>query len=360
MRHFALSIVLLALSTAGVSAQTFFRDATVRHGHDFSFHIFSGGNNPKAVSKINQLLQLSELYSLSNRPFSGRIFDQSQANDGSIYGGKTSIEEHVYSNTARILSMGFFESSSGATSHYWNRYYNFNPRTGDRISLRDLFTSAGYENFLREVAALRSSKFRREVNKKIEAQFREDYLQSTLKFCVEVDELHDFYIRNRTIVIDGDGCLSKNQKFDGLDMIVRLKSDLFAKYLNAYGRAVFGLSRADLTQFRSSELPQLFEGTVDGKYRFVMALSPDEDGEYWGMYAYLKHREGIALRGKQKDGELTLTEYILSPNAVDGPLGSIRRAEEKGTVTGRLTGNGFDGIWSDGGGQKELSFIAKF
>lgn len=360
MRKIVISILFSVLTAIDVSGQNFLRDETVRRGKDFSFHIFSGSGNSHAVANINQLLQLSELYFLPNRPYNGSIFNQSQANDGSIYGGKTSIKQHVYSNTTRILSMGFFESASGATSHYWVKYYNFNPRTGDRISLRDLFTSAGYESFLREVVALRSCKFRREVNKKIEPQFREEYLQSTLKFCIEVDDLNDFYIRSGTIVFDGDSCLTKGQKFDGLDMIVRLNAGRFSREMNAYGKAVFGLSTVDLSQFRSTQLPQLFEGTVGGKYPFVMVLSPDGSGNYSGMYAYLKHREGVALKGEQKNGDLTLTEYILSKKTVVGPLGSIRRVEKKGTVTGRLTEGRFDGTWSDAAGQKTFSFNASF
>jgi hypothetical protein len=89
-----------------------------------------------------------------------------------------------------------------------------------------------------------------------------------------------------------------------------------------------------------------------------MVLNPDWGDDYWGMYAYLKHGEGIALRGRISENELKLTEYILSPTTVDGPLGEIRKTQEIGTVSGRLTAQTFEGIWSDKEKVKQLPFYA--
>ena len=347
---------LFLLAVDGNAQQGYFRDTAIKDGQDFNFHIFSHGHEDRVSTRINRLIQLEELYSLAKPPYSSRMFGQSKANDGSIYGGKTSIEAKVYSNNGRVLSMGFIESSSGATTHYWHKYYTFNSGNGDRIELRDLFTRDGYESFFKFVLNVRFSKYRREVRKKIEPQFQESFLETS--GCFKNDNLRDFYVRKGTIIIDGDSCLSKNQKFDGLKMEVTIGSKSFKKYLNAYGRVVFGFSSSDISKFRSRELPQLFEGAVNGVHKFVMVLNPDWGDDYWGMYAYLKYGEGIALRGSISKNELKLTEYMLSPTTVDGPLGEIRKTQEMGTVSGRLTAQTFEGIWSDKEKAKQLPFYA--
>lgn len=358
MRFTKILIVCLFFFSS-VSAKNYFNEMHVRNGKDFSFRIFSGGSGPGAATRINRFLQLSELYSLASPPYSGRIFNQAQANDGSIYGGKVSMTSRVFSNNRSILSVGFYETSSGATTHYWNKYYNFNPANGDRIDLGDLFTEAGYVEFKANVAAIRLSKLRSEVRKKIHDAEPRKYFLGEVAGCIEDDDLRAFYIVNGEIFIDGDDCLIKNAKFDGLDMVVKIARRHFVQHLNQYGKAVFGLSSAKLFQFRSTKLPQLYEGAVDGKYRFVLVLSPTWPDEYWGMYAYLKYGEGIALRGSDIDGLLALDEYILSRTVTDGPLGLIRTTEKKGSIKGHIAENSFEGEWIDELNERRLSFVAK-
>jgi len=351
-----LSFAFLVLCPNDLAQKGYFRDTVIRGGDDLSFHIFSRGNGDKVPTRINRLLQLYELYALAKPPYSKNIFRQATANDGSIYGGKVAITSKVYSNNSRILSLGFYETSSGATTHYWNKYYNFNSGNGDRIELKDLFTDEGYKFFSKLAFKIRSAKYRGEVRKKIEPQYQESFMETV--GCLESDNLQGYYIHQGAIVIDGDGCLIKAEKVEGLDMEVTIPSKFFSTYLNNYGKAVFGFVRADISKFRSKHLPQLFEGKIDGLHRFVMLLDPQWGDEYWGIYAYLKHGEGIALKGTIKDGYLVLTEYTLSPTAVDGPLGLIRRATEQGTISGKVTESSFEGTWSDRDHTKELPMRA--
>jgi hypothetical protein len=356
-RRVLISICLVFVLTPCLKAQNgYFGDTKVTHGRNFTFHIFSRRAGDPVSRKINQLLQLAELYSLSKDEQSKHIFDQAKANDGSIYGGKTSMDTEVYTNNSRVLSIGIVEASDGATTHYWNKYYNFNSGNGDRIELTDLFTLSGYKEFFNDVVKLRRLKFEREVKKKVEPQYQADYLETAS--CFETDDLKDFYVRNGKIFIDGDGCLIKGQKFDGLNMVVAFSSNYFKKHLNDYGKSLFGFSDSDVSKFRSTSLPQLFEGMVDSKYKFVMVLENEIDDEYWGMYAYLKYGEGIALRGSLKEGELKLTEYVLSPVSVDGPMGRIRRPVEMGNVSGYMGDGTFSGFWMDKNNLQRRSLFA--
>lgn len=355
-RIFLITFVFSALIQPSAAQTGYFQTTLVKDGDDFSFPIFSDGDGKKASTRINRLLQLSELYRLVRRPYSARIFDQSKANDGSIYGGKVSLVGTIYSNNGRILSIGFDQTACGATCGYWNNYYNFNSGNGDRIDLRDLFTSDGYQAFFKAIVEKRSVKYRREVKKKVEAQFQEAYLDTL--GCFENDDLSDFYIRKQAIVIDGYNCLVKGQKVDGLDMTAVFELSAFRRHLNSYGKAIFGLERSDISRFRSTELPQLFEGAVNGTLPIVMVLGPRFESSYAGFYAYLKYGEGISLKGSEKNNSIELTEYVLSPTVTNDERGEIRKAQKNGYITGNLTGRTFEGTWSDATKTKQLGFSA--
>ncbi|MEJ7848184.1 MAG: hypothetical protein WKF92_08870 [Pyrinomonadaceae bacterium] len=339
-----------------IAQKGYFRPTIIKEGLEFSFPIFSRGGKDSASTKINRLLQLSELYVLAKPPYSKRIFDQSNANDGSIYGGKVSLLATIYANNSRVLSLGFDQSACGATCGYWNRYYNINSGNGDRIVLKDIFTFDGYQAFSKIILDKRSLKYRKEVKKKVEPQYQESYLDTV--GCFERDDFSDFYIRKERIVIDGNDCLVKGQKFDGLNMINAFELSVFRKHLNSYGRTLFGLERADISEFRSKELPQLFEGSVNGSYPIVMVLGRKFYSGYEGFYAYLKYGEGIRIKGSEVGDTIELTEYILSPTVNVGPLGEIRKAMKNGFITGHLSGQSFEGFWTDASKSIQLTFKA--
>lgn len=230
------------------------------------------------------------------------------------------------------------------TCTYWHRYYNFNPANGDRIDLRDLFTNAGFEEFSKAVVNRRSAKYRRDVKQKVKSEDQEFYLDTI--GCFENDDLTDYYIRDGLILIDGENCLIKGQKFDGLDMIVRFKLGDFRKYLNAYGRIVFGLSNGPIAKFRSDRLPQLFVGSINDSFPITMVLSREFGTGIRGMYAYLKFGEGIGLQGNETDAGVKITEYVLSPSIEMRAYGPVREYKENAQISGSLKEGLFEGKWS--------------
>ncbi len=353
-------LIATILSTSAFCVTpAYFKTKIISGGDDFSFPVFSKTKGDKATTRINQFLQLTELYFVSERPVSAHIFHQAKANDGSIYGGKVSIAPSIYSNNRRVLSLGFYEASSGATTHYWRQYYTFNSGNGDRIELRDLFTPEGYNAFKDIVLERRSAKYRKEVEKKVESDDRETFL--TVLGSFEYDEFSDFYIQQQAIVIDGWNMLGKSLIFNDLDMTTRLPLPVFRKYLNDYGRAVFGISRGNTSKFRSKQLPQLFSGTVDGTYPVVMVLRDDGDdsfGAYHGLYAYLRYGDALMIAGNDNNDQIDLTERLLSPKIINNELGPHRRIQDNGYISGKLSGLTFSGTWTDLSRSKYLSFYA--
>jgi hypothetical protein len=354
-RSILLIAIILLATVFAPAASSYFAAKIVRKGTEFSFPILGKGKNIKVTTRIARLLELSELHRLVT-PSTNNIFEQAAVDDGSIYGGTTYMKARIYTNSRRILSIGFDESSCGMTCTYWHRYYNFNPGNGDRMELRDLFTSEGFLRFSKKVVERRGSKYRREVRKKVQLDLQAGYLDTL--GCFENDDLSDYYIQRRSIVIDGENCLIKGQKFDGLDMYVRFHPSEFRSDLNDYGRAVFGLNITDIAQFQSTHLPQLFEGTIDGRWKVVMVLNHYYEDGIRGVYSYLAYGKGIGLKGSHKDNKLVMTEFVLSDVTEMMVYGPIRKYIENGYISATLDGNLITGVWSDKSRTKSLSLAA--
>ncbi len=339
-----LSVIFILTSVAfPAEGKGYFDIKLIKKGKDFSFPIFRDPPGQRSAMKINHLLQLMELRSLANGPTKD-IFRNAEFDDGTIYGGKASILPTVHSNNSRVQSVGFDQSSCGMTCAYWHSYYNFNSGNGDLIQLKDLFTDKGFDRFTKIVMSKRSSKYRREVKEKIKPDEREDYLG--VLGTIESDQLSDFYIRTRSIVIDGENCLIKGRKFEGLDMYVRFDLKEFKPLLNDYGRAVFGLNLSDISKFRSNSLPQLFKGRVNDLIPFSLVLIGSSDNVV-GVYAYSKYGKGITLTGSLEDGKFLLTEHYLVEVPLNPNTDVSHRLVDGGSISGIFNGNNIEGTLSD-------------
>jgi hypothetical protein len=289
---------------------------------------------------------------------SPRIFEQTSTDDGTIYGGKTSMNATVYSNSSRILSIGFDEASCGMTCAYWHRYHNFNPGNGDRIQLEDLFNDDGYKEFRDLVFRRRSGLYRKEVSRKVPVGERQYMLDQTP--LLGDDELRDFYVQQGSLLIDGENFLSKNNKFFGLNMKVRFGLNEFKSLLNDYGKAVFGLSKIGVGRFRSMSLPQLFEGKVDNKWPFALVLTANRDGSAYGVYAYLQHGVGIDLQGEVSEtGEFIFTERVLRNARPEVQWLHDGEYVENATIKAKLNNHAIVGEWTSRDKQTTLPFSAK-
>ncbi len=270
------------------------------------------------------------------------IFEKVSIDNGTIYGGKVEISFEVISNNSKVLSMKFDESSCGATCAYWNRYYNFNSGNGDLVQLKDYFTPDGFASFNKKVLDKRRIKFKNEIMK-VDSTERE-YLLDVLD-CYETDHIEDYYIKDKTIFIDGENCLSKNQKFFDLDMITKFNLIEFKSYLNDYGKSVFGITRDSVAKYHSNELPQLFKGFIDNSLPILLILDRDYENNMRGVYAYLKYGRGIYLEGELNNKQLTLTE-----NTSD--------FEDNGYINATFDGKHINGTWTNKNKTKTLTFIA--
>jgi hypothetical protein len=308
---------------------------------DFSFPIFSNPSNKYAATKINQMLQISELEILKGFETES-IFERVSYDGGGIYGGKVGISFKVQNNNDKVLSVEFNESSCGATCAYWIKYYNFNSGNGDLVQLTDLFTKTGYQKFFEFVTKRRVAELKREIIKRVKPDERENY--SNIIDCYEKDDLEDYYIKNNLLYIDGENCFHKGQKFDGIETVSKFKPAEFKKYLNPYGKSLFSVTKDSIKKYRSNALPQLFQGTIAGQ-NILLVLDIDyfaEFNEARAEYVYSKYGKGIFLEGKINNTELSLTEKL--PKATDtGFINSV----DNGFIKAEFDGQKIIGTWTN-------------
>jgi hypothetical protein len=319
------------------------------------FPILQGSRSQRVETKINQFLQLSELWALAN-PRRSNLFDQVTANVGGLYGRKVGISYEIFANNRKTFSIGVYNSMDGATTHWWSAYYNFNSQNGDRISLSDLFTESGYQKFSEYVAKKRSSTYKQEVSRKVQPSDREAFLR--VVGSIQDDELSDFSIGPTTVTIHGENLLGKSLCCEKLKMDVIFKVREFRPWLNEYGKIIFGEKSGNLAMFRSNHLPQLFKGTVGQKSRFVAVLKLDHLNRVEDMYAYLKFHTGISLEGEIEGTKIELTEQLLVEKPMVYETNSDHRWTEGGSISGTFNSLVLTATWTDRQKQKSVVFVA--
>jgi hypothetical protein len=332
----ALTITLI-FSSFCYGQTNYFQSKTITKGREFSFPIFSNSANSYAADKINRTLQIPELKLLKGYE-KEHIFEEVVVNDGRIYGGKVSISSTIENNSDKVVSVKLDQSSCGATCHYWVKYYNFNSGNGDLIQLKDLFTDKGLETFSKFITKRRVAEFNKERAKLKTADSESLF---GIAGSYESDDLEDFYIKNNTLFIDGENSFAKNDKFYGVNTISKFKLSEFKNYLNDYGKTLFSLSKNSIKNYRSSNLPQLFQGKIAGKEVWLF-LNTGVGNELKAEYIYSKYGKGIFLSGTFDGNEVILTEKLPKPRE-SGFIDYI----DGGVITAKFDGRNMSGNWSN-------------
>ena len=334
MKKVIVIIVLIIVSSATFSQSRHFGYKTIKNkDNNFSFPIFDQLSDSSITNKINQHLQLSELEIIVPKA-SGNFYENISQNKGGLYGGKVDISFQLLRNDKKILSLKFDESACGITCAYWVKYYNFNAGNGDLILLSDLFTIEGFKKFRVRIDNKRFETLKRSADSlrvKGDPDLLKDFLDEEFS-CFKEDDLSDFYIRGNSIIIDGDNCLSKNEKSGGYEMECVFHLNEFREFLNDYGKTVFSGISGNISAYHSKNLPQLYWGTL-GDSRILMILRPSYKDEIEGIYTYTKYGVGINLKGSLNDTDLSLTE--LNDDF-----------EENGSIEATFTPNNISGTWT--------------
>lgn len=143
------------------------------------------------------------------------------------------------------------------TCAYWVRYYNFNPKNGDRYFIQDFFTKEQLASLRSIITPRRIEKIKNQIHNlkekdhEIEIQTLEEYLYS----YIESDELEDFYFTNDSIFFDNENLLNKHDKFWDLDHITGFSIKEIQYLLNDFGKSAM-LTGVGLENFVATIEPQ--------------------------------------------------------------------------------------------------------
>lgn len=336
MRLYASIFFLLVLSGLICAGTPYFKYKMVRKDGDLAFPILK--SRSYAAVKINRTLQLDELHLLAGFETKDIFENVEYDYDSSYYWGIVILTPKIYRNSNKSLSLYMWEASQGATSYYNAKYYNFNSGNGDLVRLRDLFTPAGYSEFVKRVTRRRIAELWHEVNRKVVPEERQYF--SYVEESYERDtDLEDYFIFDGNIYIDGENSFHKGMKFFNVETVSKFHLSGFKRYLNDYGKCFFSLIKCSIADFHSSGLPQLFEGTMGGKPA-VMFLKDEVYGKdevvhhITGWVANLDDRQGRFLEGSLNEGKLILDE-------------KNKDSEKVGFIDAEFDGSRIIGTWTD-------------
>jgi hypothetical protein len=335
MRQY-LAIILTILWTTAFGQSNFLKIKKISEGEEFHFPIIQC-TDKLVEEKINVHLQLGELDLIKGKERKS-IFEVTTFNNGTIYGGKVSIDYEVLANTDKTLSIKFNQSSCGATCAYWVRYHNFNPKNGDRYGLKDFFNDTNYEIFKSIITPLRQNKIKEQIKQLIKSGDKLEHLEEYLYSYIENDDLDDFYFTSDSLYFDNENLLNKHDKFWDLDHITAISIETIKHLLNDFGKSAL-ITGVNLETFSSMTEPQLYEGTLNDKSKFYLLFKNNYQNNYIGTYAYKKYGRAIGLEGKLENEEYVFNEHN-------------DNNDEVATIIFRQNGINLTGTWNDKKGTK--------
>ena len=333
-RH--LTIILTILWTTTFGQSNFLKIEKISEGEEFHFPIIRC-TDKLVEEKINVHLQLGELDLIKGKEKKS-IFEVTTFNNGTIYGGKVSIDYEVLANTDKILSIKFNQSSCGMTCAYWVRYHNFNPINGDRYGLKDFFNDTNYKIFKSIITPLRQNKIKEQIKQLIKSGDKLEHLEEYLYSYIEDDDLDDFFFTSDSLYFDNENLLNKHDKFWDLDHITAVSIETIKHLLNDFGKSAL-ITGENLETFRSMTEPQLYDGTLNDKSNFYLLFKNNYQNNYIGTYAYKKYGRAIGL-----EGMLENEEYVFNERNDNN--------DEVATILFRQNGINLTGTWNDKKGTK--------
>lgn len=292
----------------------------------YSFPVIKGRENPQTVLKINTMLQLTEL-SKTIHDTDKNIFSELYDTSGEVSFGVTSLGFEILTNNSKNLSIAINAEWCGASCGHWTNYYNFNPRNGDAISLYDLIDSAKITAATDSILEKRIRHFMNQLK-----NITDEEMIDTNEVINDMNNsnLSYFFIRNDSIFIDDEECLSKFEKHFDLDMKTVFTLEELNPWLNEYGKAVLSDSKKEISNFRGKDFPQLFYGQMKDSLSFFFSFRLYYEYNGSGFFAFTKDGIAHSLDGTYDNNHFELTEHDINFN----DIGFIKADYHDGKISG--------------------------
>lgn len=273
-----------------------------------------------------------------------------------------SMDYSVLRNDERIFSVLFDAEGCGAYCESFQRPLAFDAESGRLLTDLDLFTDAGRQALIVEIAKRNRKAIQDQIKKLQEtepskAEHPEDIdtAIAMYKECLsrwQSKAWHNWigsmeFHPAELIFVDGR---CSNHALLALDELGDLRNsftyDALKQWLSAYGRRVLLGEKSDGKP--ASAIGQWLKGTIGGKTRISLYLDKPygellgKDTEIHGYYYYDRYRKPLHLRGKWQDGKFHLQEFDL-------------KETPQATLTLKNDGKGgLQGQWKSGNSKKLL------
>ena len=173
----------------------------------FSFPFVHGANKDVA-RKINTYLQEDVLDNKTIETGPDKLFRQTRyINNDSIHqSGYSMINYKIVVNNTKLLSIEFEIESTGAYSTYYNQYYNFDSRTGEVVTLKDIISYRGRDslsNFLEKERKKRISAF---IKENYEDSEDSTFIKETYAGCLKKGDVEKIFIKQNSILFYKELC----------------------------------------------------------------------------------------------------------------------------------------------------------
>jgi len=205
----------------------------------FSFPFVHAANKDVGI-KINAYLQqvILDNKTIETRP--DKLFRQTRyINNDSIHqSGYSMINYKLGVNNTKLLSIEFEIESTGAYSTYYNQYYNFDSRTGEVVTLKDIISRRGRDSL--------SNYLEKERKKRISAFIKENYedsedstfIKETYAGCLEKGDVEKIFIKQHSIIFYKEYCFPHVARPYDMNLDIVLNFSFLKKYFTPYGKKI--------------------------------------------------------------------------------------------------------------------------
>lgn len=315
------------------------------------FPVLHSELNPKAAEKINTYLHYAELTKVFGKEDENIFSNVFPTEEG--FWGQTGFSYTVYRNDDLYFSIGISYDNTGAYTEYYTDYFTFVSKTGEHITLKDLFAETPLETIgeiINGRCADKISNFIKTIDPNQEdASDQIEMYQECLNNRAE-----DSYIYPGNFRMEKDGIVfiierCSNHMMAALDELWVFEEEMSYDILTDF------FSQNPLDAYLDGNWPKnaavtlndkILNGSINKSYPITARLQSDvSQGEVGGVYWYDKNKLEIYLSGIiREDGTYEITEY--------------NEAEEiTGFFYGKVENGVFLGNWENKDHSKSMPFI---
>ena len=223
---------------------TQFKYREIRHATDTNlvFPVFTQANK-KAAKNINEFLQMDFFETTIYHTPERKLFDDSRfiSEDSAGQSGYTLISYEIQVNNSKILSVSFRVEGMGAYPTYFRRYFSFNSKSGNPISVDTLFTKQGRNTIKAILIQKRNEKIKQwtqELSRDTGTDYAEDssFIAQNFSECNAEAEEKKMFISKDKILFYKEDCFPHAWGPYETNLDVEFTHKELEKYLSNFGK----------------------------------------------------------------------------------------------------------------------------